>query len=179
MKLLVGLGNTGTKYKNTRHNVGFMVVDYMLSKLSDSPDNKFKKESKFFSEVVYSPNVIIAKPQTFMNDSGKAVSALSSFYKIDQTDIFVVHDDLDIKLGEYKIQKGKGPKVHNGILSIEKELRKTDFWRVRVGVDNREPENRMKGETYVLQKFTEEELKIIENVYKRIFIELTQLISSK
>jgi len=80
------------------------------------------------------------------------------------TDLYIVHDDLDIKLGEYKIQKGKGPKVHKGINSIEKALGTDDFWRVRVGVDNRDSNNRTPGEQYVLQDFTSEEKEILDKV---------------
>ncbi|MBU1071203.1 aminoacyl-tRNA hydrolase, partial [Patescibacteria group bacterium] len=114
MKLIVGLGNIGEKYKNTRHNVGFMVVDEL---------EKHKEDLG---------KVMLVKPATFMNESGRAVAKMVRFYKLDLDNLYVVHDDLDLKLGEYKIQKGVGPKVHNGILSVEKELGDKEFWRVRV-----------------------------------------------
>lgn len=110
-----------------------------------------------------------------MNASGKAVHSLATNYKLLATDIYVIHDDLDIKLGEYKTQKGKGPKVHNGINSIEDSLGETDFWRVRVGVDNRNADNRIPGEDYVLQDFLPEERKAIDKVLNEVCKKLATL----
>jgi PTH1 family peptidyl-tRNA hydrolase len=157
MKLIVGLGNPGDKYTKTRHNVGFIIADWLQSSVYSSDT---WEENKKFQAIVCKPSavgVILAKPQTFMNNSGIAVKKLATFYKLHTTDVWVVHDDLDIRLGDYKIQKGIGPKLHNGIESIENELRTKDFWRVRVGVDNREDVNRVPGDQYVLQEFTNEE----------------------
>src|SRR6185369_4075580 len=117
MRLFVGLGNPGKKYEKTRHNVGWLVLDSL-----QIPNTKFEVQKQFNAEVLKIGETILAKPQTFMNDSGVAVSAIVNFYKIEPDNIYVIHDDLDIKLGEYKIQKGKGPKQHNGILSIEEKL---------------------------------------------------------
>lgn len=100
------------------------------------------------------------KTNLFMNGSGK-------FFK-GKKDFMVVHDDLDLRLGSYKIQFGKGPELHYGIQSIEKELGTKDFWRIRIGVDNRDPKNRELGESYVLKDFTKEELKILEGVFDAI-----------
>src|SRR3972149_1266470 len=112
MKLIVGLGNPGEGYNNNRHNVGHMVVESLK------------------------------RSQGFMNDSGVFVNKLVEQNMVKTSDLWVIHDDLDIPLGSYKIQKGKGPKLHNGINSIEKELASEDFWRVRVGVENRSSENK-------------------------------------
>ncbi len=155
MKLIVGLGNPGSKYINTRHNVGFMAIDAINSR-------------KFIN----SKNIILVKPQTFMNESGRGVVKAVNFYKISLDDLYVIHDDLDLKLGEYKIQKGIGPKLHYGITSIEDALKSKDFYRVRVGVDNRESTNRISGEEYVLQNFLPKERKIIENTIKKLLIDL-------
>ena len=155
MKLIVGLGNPGSKYINTRHNVGFMAIDAINSR-------------KFIN----SKNIILVKPQTFMNESGRDVVKAVNFYKISLDDLYVIHDDLDLKLGEYKIQKGIGPKLHYGITSIEDALKSKDFYRVRVGVDNRESTNRISGEEYVLQNFLPKERKIIENTIKKLLIDL-------
>src|SRR4030042_2590907 len=114
MKLVVGLGNPGEKYKNTRHNVGFSVLDKLQTEISKSeflnskqiPNSNFQLNSKFQSLVTIYQSLILAKPQTFMNSSGIAVAKLATFYKIQANNIWVIHDDLDIKLGEYKIQKG-------------------------------------------------------------------------
>ncbi|MEK7498092.1 MAG: aminoacyl-tRNA hydrolase [Patescibacteria group bacterium] len=144
MKLVIGLGNPGPKYLNNRHNVGCLVVD------------KIKK-------------LTAKKTNVFMNESGKSVkSLLSKYSNTSLQDLYIVHDDLDIKLGEYKIQFGRGPKDHNGIKDIEAKLGTSDFWRVRVGVDNREPNNRIPGEDYVLEDFTEEERKIVDSVIDEI-----------
>ncbi len=170
MKLIVGLGNPGKEYEKTRHNVGFKVVDLLAS----SWEEKFKKEEKFRAEILRRGQNIFAKSQTFMNESGKSVSKLSGFYKVDLEDLIVIHDDLDIRLGEYKVQKGVGPKIHNGINSVEEKLGDKNFWRVRVGIDNRTQEERAKleGSDYVLGKFQKDEEKILEEVLERIVKEL-------
>src|SRR5690348_16310475 len=110
MKIIVGLGNPGEKYARNRHNIGFVVVDRLASEYFVS--DQFQFVNKFNAEVLQTETILLVKPQTFMNDSGKAVAALARFYKIDQKDLYVVHDDLDIALGNYKIQFGKGPQIH-------------------------------------------------------------------
>jgi PTH1 family peptidyl-tRNA hydrolase len=149
MKLIVGLGNPGERYVKTRHNVGHMVVDALVKRGL--------------------PRDLVAKNTgVFMNSSGDAVKRLLEQYGVNTSELWVIHDDLDIPLGSYKIQKGKGPKVHYGINSIEETLGTDDFWRVRVGIDNREPDNRISGEQYVLQDFKDEEAKILGRVTDEI-----------
>lgn len=145
MRLIVGLGNPGEKYKNNRHSVGYMAIELLLK--GQLPKNFIAKKS-----------------QEMMNFSGEFVKNLVDQYHLDLPDLWVIHDDLDIPLGSYKIQKGKGPKLHYGILSIERQLGSDDFWRVRIGVDNRRPDDRTPGEEYVLQDFTDEERKVLDNV---------------
>ena len=111
-----------------------------------------------------------------MNDSGLAVSKIANFYKIALGDIYVIHGDLDLRLGEYKIQKGVGPKLHYGIASIEEKLGSKDFWRVRVGIDSRTVENRLSGEEYVLQNFNEQEEEVFEATLERLTDELFKMI---
>lgn len=165
MKLIVGLGNPGKKYANTRHNVGFLAVEL----LAKNNDLGFAYNSKFNAEIATSEIFLLAKPETFMNSSGDAVSSIVNFYKIDLDDVFIIHDDLDLRLGEYKIQKAIGPKVHGGINSIEQKLGNNNFWRVRIGVDNRSIENRIAGEEYVLQSFSESEKEMIgESIEKAV-----------
>ena len=149
MRLLIGLGNPGEKYKGNRHNVGHMVVEVLLEKGA-------KK------------NLIAKKSDVFINNSGELVKKILDRYKLKAADLWVIHDDLDIPLGSYKIQKGKGPRLHNGINSIEEVLGSEDFWRVRVGVDNRNPEDRISGEEYVLQDFGAEEAKLLKPVIDQI-----------
>lgn len=172
MKIVAGLGNPGEKYKKTRHNVGFRVVE----KLAEATE--FKLEKKFEAEMAEIDGALLVKPQTFMNASGKTVSKLMNFYKIPVDDLWIVHDDLDIRLGEYKIQQGKGPKIHYGVNDIEEKLGRNDFWRVRVGVDNRasRSEPRDKGEKYVLAKFSEAETEIIDSAIEKIIRELSGLL---
>lgn len=150
MKVIVGLGNPGIKYVNNRHNVGHMVVDVLQSlKLKDK----------------------ILKSDKYMNDSGLFIKKLRAKYsKMQMSDLYIIHDDLDIPLGSFKIQFGKGPKGHNGILDIEEKLGTSEFWRVRVGVENRDKglEIRVKGEQYVLEDFTDEEKLILGGVIKQI-----------
>ena len=105
-----------------------------------------------------------------MNRSGEAVKKLVNKYKVQSTNLYVIHDDLDIPLGKYKIQKGRGPKEHRGILSIEQSLGKKDFWRVRIGVENRSSD--MAGDEYVLDNFTAEERAIIDGVIQDVVKDL-------
>ncbi len=154
MKLIIGLGNPGKKYAKTRHNAGYILVDKLHSMVSSMTD------------------IVLLKPGTSMNKSGQAVKKLVDSHKTAMGDLYIIHDDLDIKLGEYKIQKGKGPKDHKGVNSIEDSLGETDFWRIRIGVENRESEKRISGEEYVLQEFDGEELEIIGKVADEVIKDL-------
>lgn len=177
MKLIVGLGNPGEKYTKNRHNVGFMFVDFLVKELTGSRVNEFKFNKYLQSEIVllddsrYTLHVsrlalhdlLLVKPQTFMNHSGRAVSACVTRFALHVShDLIVIHDDLDIPFGKFKIQTGTGPQLHNGIDSINANLKTHDYLRIRIGVDARPPENRINGEDYVLQDFTEEELMLLK-----------------
>jgi len=157
MKLIIGLGNPGEKYKNNRHNVGYIVIDKL-------------------SRMVNGQRLMAKKTNSFMNNSGEAVKKMINHYSLNIDHLYIVHDDLDIPLGSYKIQFGVGPKVHNGVASVEKELGTKDFWRVRVGVDNRDPENRVDGYDYVLQDFTQEERKILDGIIGKVCKEISHLL---
>lgn len=154
MILLVGLGNPGEKYQHNRHNVGHQFVDFIVG------------SSEF---VVRSQDFKLVKSNVFMNDSGSFVQKLTTYYQLSTTNLYILHDDLDLKLGEYKIQKGVGPKVHYGLNSVEKALGNKDFWRVRIGVDNRDPDNRTPGEDYVLQNFSPDEVKMLDKLFPKIW----------
>lgn len=179
MKIIVGLGNPGKKYQNNRHNVGFQFIDYLIENLQTS-NLKFQKNKYLASKIarlMYDrTEVVLAKPTIFMNKSGEAVKKIVSCFMFHVSqDLIIVHDDLDIPLGKFKIQKGVGPKLHHGLESIEKALGTKDFWRVRIGVDNRpiSPERsagwrRVEGETYVLQDFLPEEKEIINQIFPKI-----------
>ncbi|MBI2405452.1 peptidyl-tRNA hydrolase [Candidatus Microgenomates bacterium] len=159
MQLIVGLGNPGKQYENTRHNVGYIVIEEL----------KKRKLPK---------SVVAKKTGVYMNESGKAVKKLTTDYRLLTTALYVVHDDLDIPLGQFKIQFAKGPKDHKGIQSIEETLGTNEFWRVRVGIENRGQVtgNREKGEEYVLQDWTSEERTIIDAVIKEVVREITRRI---
>ncbi len=184
MKCIVGLGNPGEKYRGNRHNVGFMVLDHMVERgigkeeIGIGESLKFAFSKKFNSEMVQTKDFVLVKPQTFMNDSGVAVSAICRFYKIELRDLYIVHDDLDITLGKYKIQHGKGPQVHNGLLSVEEKLGSDQFWNVRVGVENREVRGNkgVPGVVYSLQDFNPEEKVIIDGVINAVRADLSELL---
>lgn len=167
MKLIVGLGNPGEKYAGTRHNIGFMTIEALAEK---SSAGVWKLENKFFAEIIRTPTIIYAKPQTYMNDSGKSVSALCRFYKVKSDELYIIHDDLDIALGEFKIQHSRGPLVHYGVNSVEKELGTDQFWRVRIGVENREVRGNkgIPGEEYSLQNFTPAEKSLVDDVIVQV-----------
>lgn len=177
MKLVVGLGNPGKVYEGTRHNVGFVVVDSL------SQGKKWIEDKKRKHKFVEKGDLVLVKPLTFMNASGSSVKSILGKYKdIKTKDIFIIHDDLDLEIGKYKIQKGRGPRDHGGLNSIYKHLGTKDFWHIRVGVDGRGKKKTIKianfsfdfkpkripGEKYVLGKFTEEEKGIIERVSKEV-----------
>lgn len=160
MRLIVGLGNPGKQYENTRHNLGFRILDLLASgeQWQDKYDSKFIKFE----------DIILAKPQTFMNKSGEAVKELLKYYPA--AELVVIHDDLDIPLGSLKIQKGSSAAGHHGVESIIQELGSKDFIRIRLGIfnpDSRFPARPAGGQipdsnSYVLQKFTDEEEKILK-----------------
>ena len=175
MKLVVGLGNTGERYAKTRHNVGFMVIDAIISSLSVSPHVEKKLDSLIFFH--HASQTVFARPQTFMNFSGVVVKKLVVHFKIKKSDMWAIHDDLDLTLGAYKIQKSVGPKVHGGLLSIYDKLGTRDFWHVRVGVDNRNSDDRISGEQYVLQEFPREELEKINIISEEIVKDLITRLS--
>lgn len=158
MKLVVGLGNPGREYKNTRHNIGFMVLDNYLGKVNW----KTKMENYYYMEEVNGEQIMFIKPLTYMNLSGLAVSKIVNFYKIDIKDILVIQDDLDMNVGTYKIKRNSSSGGHNGIKSIIAELNSDEFARLKVGIGK---SIQIPTDKYVLGKFsTDEENKINENM---------------
>lgn len=143
MILIVGLGNPGEKYANTRHNIGFMVVDELLRKLAPVGKTKWEESKKFNSQLsiiakrqapLINSRLILAKPLTMMNASGFAVAKLANFYKIKAENLFVIHDDLDLPLGKIKIVVGHGSAGHHGIDSLVEHLGTNEFVRFRMGI---------------------------------------------
>lgn len=175
LKLFIGLGNIGKSYEMTRHNVGFMFLEF----LSKNNSANFLEEKKFCAfvaeETINQNRTILAKPTTFMNDSGIAVQSISKYFNIEVENITVIHDDLDIDFGNFKIQTGKGPRVHNGLLSIEQHLGTNLFNRIRIGIENRgELRANISGRDYVLSKFSkEEQQKLNEEIFPQILENLS------
>jgi len=170
MKLIVGLGNPGLKHEKTRHNLGFMIVDAFLKDFSTSTQNLWKEEKKFQSEIAkinWQPKkgevskIILAKPLTYMNGSGSAVSLTSLFYKISPEDIWVIHDEVDLPLGGMKIRFGGASAGHKGIKSIMEHLGTDKFWRFRIGIGAQHEKvqtRKVKAiDNYVLGEFSEGE----------------------
>jgi len=156
MKLIIGLGNPGVKYNNTRHNIGFSALDFLREHF-DLP--KFKLDKKLKAEITKNKNIILAKPLTFMNESGQAVAAIKKYYKIKLSDIIVLHDDVDIQVGKIKSKKGSSGAGHKGIASIIKYLKSKNFWQIKIGVANEMIRSKIPTEKFVLQKFTKDDLR--------------------
>lgn len=133
MYLIVGLGNPGKEYENTRHNMGFMAIDAMAKDLKIS---SFKSKCQAFiaESKIDDHKVILAQPQTFMNNSGKAVQELLSWYKIDPSKLIVIYDDVDLEVGQIRLREKGGAGGHHGIESIIQYLGTTEFIRVRIGI---------------------------------------------
>jgi len=175
MRLVVGLGNPGEKYANNRHNVGFMFVDSINRTGEWKESNSAKALYQWIN--FKGDQIELFKPMTFMNKSGFSVAqVIKKHPQLKPADIIVVHDDLDIPLGKFKIQKGSGPKLHNGLESIENMLKTKDFLRIRIGVDNRDPNNRIDGETYVLQDFLSTEIDTLKITLIEIMKRLSVII---
>ena len=141
MKLVVGLGNPGRKYEATRHNAGFWLVD----RVARAGGADFRREARFFGEVARVPatDLWLLKPETYMNHSGRAVSALAGFYRIAAEDILVAHDELDLRPGDVRLKFGGGLSGHNGLRDIAPALGTQDFWRLRIGIGH--PREMMAG----------------------------------
>lgn len=164
MKLIFGLGNPGRDYKNTRHNIGFSLLDYIADKKGFS----FDKEKFNASILEYNYNgekVIFIKPLSYMNLSGSVVAKFVSFYKVDIKDILIIHDDLDMNFGRIKIVFNSSSGGHNGIKDIESMLGTKAYARLKIGIAKN---NEIETRDYVLGKFSTEELKILDNVYDKL-----------
>lgn len=165
--LFVGLGNYPKQYAATRHNTGFMFIEYLAKALSVAGHNYEITNSKLATTYSFKPlKTYLIKPQTYMNLSGKAVQTFIKYHSLDLQNLIVVYDDLDLKLGESKLQFGKSPKNHNGHSSVRDILGSNQFWNLRIGIDNRE--FKQPGQEYVLQKFTSEEMDQLPTLFTGI-----------
>ena len=160
MKLIFGLGNPGEKFKRTRHNIGFVILDMAAKKSEVS----FKIDQARQAEITEIKKNKLLKPQTFMNNSGAAVSAVKNFYKIENEDIIIVHDEVDLEFGKVRIQKGGSSAGHKGVQSIIDAIGK-DFWRVRVGVGK---DGVIATEDWVLMNFPESDQERLEYIVDKV-----------
>lgn len=162
MKLIVGLGNPGREYENTRHNVGFQLLDVIADK-KGLEFNKEKFNAKYCECNINGEKVILIKPLSYMNLSGSVVSKFVSFYKINIQDILVIQDDLDMNVGRIKIVHNSSSGGHNGIKDIERCLGTKDYARVKIGIAN---DKEIDTKDYVLGKFSSEEMEILRRDYE-------------
>lgn len=178
MKIIVGLGNPGKKYQNTRHNVGFLAVDE-FARRNNFPGFKMSKkfEALILEEIFNGEKIILAKPQIFMNNSGRAVRKIISNSKLQIANLIVVHDDIDLPLGSIKIVQNRGSAGHKGVESVIKELGKRDFIRLRIGIKPKQFRALSYGaEKFVLRQFTKKEEKIIKGIIEKSVLALETLI---
>ncbi len=172
---LIGLGNIGKKYENTRHNVGFMALD-RFAELNDFP--KWEPSKKLHADMTKSllgnANVLLVKPATLMNNSGKSVTAALRYNSIDITDCIVIYDDIDITFGKLKTQIGGSSAGHNGIKSIMQQAGH-EFGRVRVGIGPKDPPE-IDSADFVLQRFTKPQRQNLDMITKEISAILTETI---
>ncbi|MEO8065437.1 MAG: aminoacyl-tRNA hydrolase [Candidatus Doudnabacteria bacterium] len=157
MYLIVGLGNPGKQYQNSRHNFGFRVLDLMAG--------GEEWENKYDCQFIRLDDLILAKPQLFMNLSGKAVAQILKYHPA--AELIVIHDELDLPLGTLKIVKNISAAGHKGVQSIIDETGTKDFIRIRLGIDNPETRNGIAGDDFVLQKFTMQEETIVAEILKK------------
>lgn len=164
MKLIVGLGNPGCEYENTRHNVGFGLLDY-ISEVNNWDFSRKKFNAKYLEYNYHGEKVLFVKPLSYMNLSGGVVSKFVNFFKIDLHDILIIQDDLDMDFGRIKIVFNSSSGGHNGIKDIENALGSRKYTRLKIGISNNK---NMDTKDYVLGKFSSDELKILEEDYKKL-----------
>lgn len=188
MKLIVGLGNPGEKYKKTRHNIGYMVLDHLLEdalpvektfwdpSFAKASEGKRDKKSLTKKVVIEGQEVFLAKPITYMNLSGEAVSTLIKEYSLKSQELYIIYDDLDLPFGHIKVRFGGGAGGHNGIQSVIDSLGTDSFLRIRVGIGRPNQTNskleirnsKLKTEDYVLEKFGSGEIGELRHVIKEV-----------
>ena len=162
--LIIGLGNPGKRYEQTRHNIGFMTLDALAAQLEI--DLKQKSFNALWGKgALAGKNVLLAQPQTFMNLSGTAVRQLQSFFKTEISNLVVIHDDLDLPFGSIRLKAGGGTAGHKGLASIESNLGSSEFTRVRLGIGKPVDKSRIEG--YVLEPFRKEEQTVLPDVIQR------------
>ena len=162
--LLVGLGNPGREYRDSRHNVGFMLLDRIAVRLG-ARGMKVQSKAIVINSMYEDRKLILAKPQTYMNLSGQSVQGLIHFYKLPLTNVLIAYDDLDIPFGTIRIRPGGGPGGQRGMASTIEQLGTNDFPRLRIGIGR--PPGKMDPAAYILQDFTRAEMKILSEILDR------------
>ena len=158
MKLIVGLGNPGKEYENTRHNIAFMSVDKIIHEKNLTEKEKFN--GKYYEYNINNEKIIILKPQSYINLSGQVINKFVNYFKIDINDILIIHDDLDLPVGKVKLRMSGGSGGHNGLKDIENCLKTKNYKRIKVGISNNK---NIDTKDYVLGRFNSEDKKIIDN----------------
>jgi len=166
MELFVGLGNPGKKYQHTRHNLGQSVIFKLLKDIRVTSNNY----SKLNAQIADYQDTKFATLDTYMNESGFAVSKIINYFKINPQNLYIIHDDLDLPVGEYRLQFDRGPAGHNGVSSIIEQLGSQAFNRIRIGIGK--PTTPIAVEDYVLQPFLKEEQVIINQTIDKIIAEI-------
>ncbi|MBR4617866.1 MAG: aminoacyl-tRNA hydrolase [Bacilli bacterium] len=162
MKLIVGLGNPGNEYKNTRHNVGFLMLDAYIK---DDKNWKEKFNGLYIERFINQEKVIFLKPLSFMNLSGEVVKKYMDFFHIDINDILIIHDDLDLNLGVYRLRSSGSSGGHNGLKNIEKNIGSNEYKRLKIGISN---DKSIDTKNYVLGHFSENEKRLLDNIFKTV-----------
>lgn len=162
MKLIVGLGNPGKDYDNTRHNIGFSFIDFYLESCNIKPSWSKKFNGLLLKEKINGEDVIFLKPQTFMNLSGDSVSKVMNYYHISVDEILIICDDLDLNIGNFKLKLNGSSGGHNGLKDIENKIRSSEYKRLKIGISNNKS---IDTKDYVLGKLSNSDEKIIHNVY--------------
>lgn len=160
MKLIVGLGNPGNEYNNTRHNIGFMVIDKYLLK-NNIFDLKEKFGGLYVDVKIKNEKILFLKPQEYINLSGDVIKRFVEYYKIDISDILVINDDLDLNIGNFKLKSSGSSAGHNGLKNIELNLGTKEYKRLKIGISNNKS---IDTKNYVLSKFSDDEMKLIDNI---------------
>ena len=163
MYIIVGLGNPGKQYENTRHNMGFLAVDLLAEKYNIDV-NKIKFKALVGEGRIAGQKVLLVKPQTYMNLSGEAVRQAMDFYKIDPEELIVIYDDIDIPTGTFRIRKKGSPGTHNGMRNIFQHIQTNDFPRIRVGIGSGKKENLI---GYVTGGISKSEKELLEDALKK------------
>ena len=167
MKLIIGLGNPGKEYDNTRHNIGFMFVDKYLEYKNINVNWSNKFDGLYFESNINGEKTIFLKPQTFMNLSGDSVRKVMDYFKISVDDILVINDDLDLNVGNFKLKSNGSCGGHNGLLDIEKKIGSQEYKRLKIGISKK---SNVDTKDYVLGKFSSEEFNLLDELFNTLYL---------